>query len=186
MNIYEKLLKAREEIKQQELKKSGQNTFAKYTYYELADILPAITKSCDANKILPVVTFTNEIAKLTIYDLESSDTIEFTSPMVESETKGATKIQNLGAVETYQRRYLYMTAFEIVETDTNDRLTQDDSLHNIFVIKNRVEKLITEKIEKGITKEDLLKKLNLNSRQLEMYLGYYESLNKLEQAIKGI
>ena len=53
-------------------------------------------------------------SKHTIYDMESSDTLVFTSPMVESEVKGATKIQNLGAVETYQRRYLYMTAFEIM------------------------------------------------------------------------
>ena len=34
--------------------------------------------------------------------------------------KGAHAIQNLGAVETYQRRYLYLAAFEIVENDGLD------------------------------------------------------------------
>ena len=146
MNIYEKLIEARKQVKEAKLKKSGENTFAKYTYYELEDILPTITEICAEVKIVPIVSFNNDLAVLTIYDTESADKIEFSSPMVESEVKGATKIQNLGAVETYQRRYLYMTAFEIVETDANDRLTQDDSLHNIFAIKGRVEKAITEKI----------------------------------------
>jgi hypothetical protein len=31
--------------------------------------------------------------------------------------KGCHEVQNLGAVETYIRRYLYQTAFEIVEAD---------------------------------------------------------------------
>ena len=43
-----------------------------------------------------------------------------TSPMVEANLKGAHAIQNLGAVETYQRRYLWMTAMEIVEHDALD------------------------------------------------------------------
>ena len=40
--------------------------------------------------------------------------------MKDATLKGAHPIQNLGAVETYQRRYLYMTAFEIVEADVLD------------------------------------------------------------------
>ena len=186
MNIYEKLIEARKQVKEAKLKKSGENTFAKYTYYELEDILPTITEICAKVKIVPIVSFKSDLAVLTIYDAESTDKIEFSSPMVESEVKGATKIQNLGAVETYQRRYLYMTAFEIVETDANDRLTQDDSLHNIFAIKGRVEKLITEKIAGGLTKDEIFKQLGLNEKSFENYMKMYERLNKLEQAIKKI
>jgi hypothetical protein len=40
--------------------------------------------------------------------------------MAKAELKGAHPIQNLGAVETYQRRYLWMTAMEIVEHDILD------------------------------------------------------------------
>lgn len=186
MNILEKLSEARKQVKQADLKKSGENTFAKYTYYELEDIVPTITKICAEVKILPVVSFKADEAVLTIYDMESSDTLVFTSPMVESEVKGATKIQNLGAVETYQRRYLYMTAFEIMETDANDRLTQDDSLHNIFAIKGRVQRLVTEKIANGLTRDELFKKLGLNEKEFNSYMDTYERLNKFEQAIKKI
>ena len=40
--------------------------------------------------------------------------------MADANLKGTHPIQNLGAVETYQRRYLYMAALEIVEHDAID------------------------------------------------------------------
>ena len=43
--------------------------------------------------------------------------------MAEANLKGTHPIQNLGAVETYQRRYLWMTAMEIVEHDILDAST---------------------------------------------------------------
>jgi hypothetical protein len=43
--------------------------------------------------------------------------------MAEANLKGTHPIQNLGAVETYQRRYLWMTAMEIVEHDALDATT---------------------------------------------------------------
>ena len=38
--------------------------------------------------------------------------------------KGCHEVQNLGAVESYVRRYLYLTAFEIVESDCLDATSQ--------------------------------------------------------------
>ena len=46
--------------------------------------------------------------------------IVITSPMATAQLKGAHDIQNLGACETYQRRYLWMTALEITESDPID------------------------------------------------------------------
>jgi hypothetical protein len=37
--------------------------------------------------------------------------------------KGCHEVQNIGAVETYQRRYLYTTAMSIVESDALDATT---------------------------------------------------------------
>jgi hypothetical protein len=51
--------------------------------------------------------------------------IVIASPMAGAELKGAHPIQNLGAVETYQRRYLWMTAMEIVEHDAIDSSSHD-------------------------------------------------------------
>lgn len=121
MNIYEKLQKVRVELQEMNLKKSGENTYAKYKYYELGDILPAINKLLMENKMTAIVKFDSEYARLRIVNCEKPDEeIEFTSPMAEVTLKGAHDIQNLGAVETYQRRYLYMMAFEVVESDFFD------------------------------------------------------------------
>ena len=121
MNIYEKLQTVRVALQAQNLKKSGKNTYSNYNYYELADFLPEIMQLMAANKMTSVISFTKELATLTLIDTEKPDAhIIFTSPMAGANLKAAHEIQNLGAVETYQRRYLYMTAFEIVEADVLD------------------------------------------------------------------
>ena len=121
MNIYEKLQKMRVDLQNMNLKKSGENKFAGYKYYELGDILPPINKLMLENKVASVVTFGDEQAVLRLVNCEdTSEAISFVSPMAGATLKGAHDIQNLGAVETYQRRYLYMTAFEVVESDFFD------------------------------------------------------------------
>lgn len=121
MNIYEKLQTMRVALQMQNLKKSGKNTYSKYDYYNLSDFLPQVNQLMVDNKVTSVITFDKEFAKLTLIDCEKPDArIEFTSPMASAQLKGVHEIQNLGAVETYQRRYLYMVAFEIVEADVLD------------------------------------------------------------------
>ena len=66
------------------------------------------------------ITYDKEFARLTIIDTEDNSNIVITSPMADANLKGAHPIQNLGAVETYQRRYLWVTAMEILENDIVD------------------------------------------------------------------
>lgn len=121
MNIYEKLQTARVALQAKNIKKSGKNTYSNYNYYELADFLPEIMQLMAEHKMTSIITFTKEQAILTLVDIEKPEAqIVFTSPMAGASLKAAHEIQNLGAVETYQRRYLYMTAFEIVEADVID------------------------------------------------------------------
>ena len=127
MNVFEKLQKARVELQNKGLNKSGNNKFAGYTYFELADFLPTINQLCLDLKLMTQTSFTSEIATLKVINAEKPDeVIEFTSPMAAAQLKGCHEIQNLGAVETYQRRYLLVTAFEIVENDALDPLNGKD------------------------------------------------------------
>ena len=120
-NIYTKLQKMRVDLQNMKIKKSGENKFAGYKYYELGDILPPINQLMLDNGVSAIVSFGSEYASLRLVDCENpTDVVEFTSPMASASLKGAHDIQNLGAVETYQRRYLYMTAFEVVESDFFD------------------------------------------------------------------
>jgi hypothetical protein len=102
------------------LKKSGHNKFAGYQYFELGDFLPQINEIFHSIGLCGVISYTKDYADLTITDVDDGTCIVVTSPMVEANLKGAHAIQNLGAVETYQRRYLWMTAMEIVEHDALD------------------------------------------------------------------
>ena len=121
MNIYEKLAQARVELQSRNIKKSGHNKFAGFDYYELKDIMPPINELMVKYKMLGVCSYNIEYATLSIFDAEKpEDVIVIKSPHAEAELKGCQPIQCLGGEETYQRRYLWMTAFEIVEGDALD------------------------------------------------------------------
>ena len=120
MTVFEKLNEARLRFQNAGVKKSGKNSYAGYTYYELADILPFINQIANELKFTCVVNFTPELATLDFVDLEENGKITFTSPMSSASLKGCHEVQNLGAVETYIKRYLYQNCFEIVENDLLD------------------------------------------------------------------
>ena len=120
MSIYAKLNAARNEFHSLKLKKSGLNKFAGYEYFELGDfVIPAI-KTLSDHDICAYISFGKELATMKIVDVTDSAFIEITSPMSSAALKGAHEIQNLGAVQSYLRRYLWMTALEIVEHDAVD------------------------------------------------------------------
>ena len=99
-------------------KKSGENKFAGFKYYELADITPKIIEVCEELKLHTGITFTNESATLVITNIEKpEEQLIYQSPMRELSLKGCNEIQALGGIETYSRRYLYLTAFDIIEND---------------------------------------------------------------------
>lgn len=123
MSVHSKLMAARVELQGTALKKSGQNKFAGYNYFELGDFLPTIQAIFNRLGLCGVVSYSIEYATLTITDTEDGTVIVITSPMAEANLKGTHPIQNLGAVETYSRRYLWMTAMEIVEHDILDATT---------------------------------------------------------------
>lgn len=121
MNLYEKLVESKNRLLAMNLKKTGKNSFSNYDYYELSDFLPAIVKMEKELKFCCAVSFGLEAAELLIIDMEDPTTkLSVVSPMSTAELKGMHAIQNLGAVQTYLRRYLYMSAFEIVEHDAID------------------------------------------------------------------
>ena len=120
-NIYQKLINARLALQGAELKKSGNNKFAGYKYFELADFLPTVQQLFNAQGLLGVVSFGKEEASLTIINIDNpEERIVIGTPMSSAALKGCHEVQNLGAVQTYLRRYLWVTAMEIVEHDALD------------------------------------------------------------------
>ena len=124
MSAYKKLMAARIKLQSSKLTKSGSNKFAGYQYFELGDFLPTVQNIFSDLGLCGVVSFTSTLATLRVVDVDNPESfIEFTSPMGSAALKGCHEVQNIGAVETYQRRYLWVTAMEIVEHDALDSVT---------------------------------------------------------------
>lgn len=125
MNIYQKLNDARAEFHTLQLKKTGKNAFAGYQYFELGDFLLPAMEVFGKHGLCAIVSFERELATMRIVSVDPKDSgeIVITSPMGSAALKGCHEVQNIGAVETYQRRYLWVAALEIVEHDALDATT---------------------------------------------------------------
>lgn len=120
-NIYEKLQTARVTLQNKKLKKTGKNKFSGFTYFELADFMPAINQIFLDLKICSNFSIKDKTAVLEIINSETPEEKSiFMMPTCDLELKGCTAIQALGGVNTYCRRYLYLNALEIVESDLLD------------------------------------------------------------------
>lgn len=123
MSVHKKLMQARIALQGRKMNKSGLNKFAGYSYFELGDFLPTVQEIFNEQGLCGVISFGTDVATLTITDVDGGGEIKITSPMADAQLKGCHPIQNLGAVETYTRRYLWVTAMEIVEHDALDATT---------------------------------------------------------------
>lgn len=118
MNIYEKIQAIRVELEGMNIKMSGHNEFAHYDYFELDDFIKPLNALMQKHKMTAYPSFTPDFATLTAVDLEKpDDKVIITSPMGTANLKGCHDVQNIGATETYQRRYLYQALFDITEKD---------------------------------------------------------------------
>ena len=70
MSVYKKLMQARVKLHGMELKKSGENKFAGYRYFELGDFLPQTMKIFSDLGLCSVVSFDSDYASLTITDTD--------------------------------------------------------------------------------------------------------------------
>lgn len=115
-NVYSKLNTARMMMQKKGLKQTGLNGYANYRFFELKEILPASNEICDAINTTIYTQFDDK-AHLFFVDIESGGVIEFTLPMSTASLKGCHEVQNLGAVQTYLKRYLYQNCYELSESD---------------------------------------------------------------------
>ena len=128
MNIYQKLLKARAMFLEADVKKTGKNMHLSFKYFELEDIVPTATCIFGEVGIVPLVNFTADTATMTIVNTDNpEETVTFVSPfnqiapIVSNTGKQATnEMMALGSSITYMRRYLYMIALDICESDGID------------------------------------------------------------------
>lgn len=125
LNVYQKLIEAREKFLVSEINQSGKNMQLSFKYFELKDIVPTITHIFKELGLLAVARFNDTVATLTIVNTDNpEETIEFPvpfnqiQPIVSNAGKQVTNdMQALGSSITYMRRYLYLIAMDICVND---------------------------------------------------------------------
>lgn len=128
LNVYQKLLTARAKFLEADVQKTGKNMHLSFKYFELDDIVPSATRIFNEVGLIPIVNFTSDTATMNIVNTTNpDDCVSFVAPfnqiapIVSNAGKQATnEMQALGSSITYMRRYLYMMALDICESDSID------------------------------------------------------------------
>ena len=165
--IFKRLQEIKAQLSATKLTKSGKNTYSGYSYFELSDFLPTLIKLCNDNGVYTQVSFTNDMAILTAINVDNpQERVEVTSPMREAEVKGAVSIQQLGAVQTYERRYLYMAMFDIVDNDVCD------------AVQGKSEQLYTKQTNNAVSAQNVsnLRPQGQFKAATQAQLGYAQKL----------
>lgn len=122
LNVYQRLQNARVELQKMNIKKSGENKYSGFKYFELKDFIPPLNEIFNKVGLSSNFSITDNIANLFIVNADKpEENILFTSPIAEATLKGCTPIQSVGATHTYMKRYLYLNALEITEDDILDK-----------------------------------------------------------------
>ena len=127
-NVYQKLLTARAKFLEANVEKTGKNMHLSFKYFELEDIVPTAIRIFNEVGLIPVVNFTSDTATMNIINTDNpEESVPFVAPfnqiapIVSNAGKQATnEMQALGSSITYMRRYLYMIALDICESDSID------------------------------------------------------------------
>ena len=123
-NVFEKLLVAREQFLNAGIKKTGINRYAEYKYFTLEEIIPIKQKIFKDLGLSDIISFTDSEAVLQIFNTDNTDeVIVFSSQLAPDESMIKNPIQKVGAVQTYIRRYLYVLALDIIESDGIEETT---------------------------------------------------------------
>lgn len=182
-NLKQKLQEARMLLKGKQIKKTGQGGMSKNGYFTLNDIEPPIIEVSSETRITPVFTFDKDLAKLTIYDWDSDETIVFTSVMVDGSDSKMAQVQFVGSQMTYQKRNLYSVAYSISEE--NDEKVDTTGWHDILVIKQRLETTMTDLMKKGYEVDEIIKKIGLkDEKQYMQYLNACTTINTIENNMR--
>ena len=128
LNVYQKLLRARTMFLEADVQKTGKNMHLSFKYFELDDIVPPATRIFNEVGLIALPNFTSDTATFTVVNVDNlEESIVFTAPfnqiapIVSNAGKQATnEMQALGSSITYMRRYLYMMALDICESDSID------------------------------------------------------------------
>lgn len=123
MNLYQKVAKIKGEISSMKFSKTGWNKFTKFSYFQLDDFEPTIEKLCSQYGVVTYFQFEMNCAHMIVLNCDDpSQAITVDSPVEVTFGKSGAAMQDIGSMQTYARRYLFMSFFGITESDLLDEV----------------------------------------------------------------
>lgn len=125
MNIYSKITEIRNIISDADIKKSGDNDFAKFKYYELCDYIDHLLKAEKGIGVCHFFNISKEEAVLTVINTEKpEETVSFSLPitneLLNTQLAKQNQIQVIGSLSSYFYRYLTIRYIDLVDNDIVD------------------------------------------------------------------
>ena len=105
------------------LSKGGYNNYQKFKYIEAEDLFPIVREVCRKFKLRTKFdwAYDRSMLRLTITDQEDDTKTRFVIPLANVDAKDPGKyMQDIGRIQTYAMRYLYIQAFELAIPDEID------------------------------------------------------------------
>ena len=117
--LLQKTQTAKEQFLSSGIKPTGYNSYQKYHYFSLDDIVPEVVKICCKLGLATQFKFTRDCGKLLVIDLETGCKQVFTTPLpAPTNNKATEQCKEIQAIQTYSRRALYLQWLEIVEVNS--------------------------------------------------------------------
>jgi len=138
MNIYAKLDKARESVRNTPHKKITSGGMFKYFTPEEVEMI--VAEVCTEVKILPICSLKrNEYGlyqEMVLINLEGDDKdkIVFELATMKGDLKNTNETQNMGSTDTYSERYIKMKVFQIKDNNLDpDGQSSGESVNNFSI-----------------------------------------------------
>lgn len=130
MEIYKKLLKARDSIKNTKIEKKGENKFSNYKYFTPSQISDLVHDACKETGLICLYLLeksdTGYTAILNVFNTEKPEEhLVFSIPTAVPEIKATNEAQKIGGTVTYSERYLKMIVFDITDNSLDFDTTEN-------------------------------------------------------------
>ena len=139
-----KLKKARNIIKNSDLKKTGRNEYSKFDYYTPEQVEKLVDNACEETNTIVLCNLKGDenglFQTLDFIDLESEEKLSFEMRTKHGSITATNETQQMGGTDTYSERYIKMKVFQIKDNNLELDITkQEDS--KIAKVKADVSKI---------------------------------------------
>lgn len=206
MNIYEKMSEAGKEIARVPKNLTVGTGKSQYKAVAEADILKAVKEAEEKYKIFSF-PFAHEIEEsrtiITRNDYGEKESqfvrikavyrfLDMENPAeyveVTAYGDGVDSLDKApGKATTYADKYALMKAYKIETGDDSDRSASDDlSGHDIWKIKQRVDLLMTEKMSRGMSEEELIASMGITKKQFDACMNAFQNVAAIEAKLRKV